>query len=80
MASLLPLATQTSAPVAGDGLAIATADIAAGILTYARWPTDVRTVRLCIVGPSTMSARIASRTLVNGQTLVVDGGLTTILA
>lgn len=69
MASLLPMATQTSAPAAGDGLAIATADIAAGILTYARWPTDVRTVRLCIVGPSTMTARIASRTLVNGQTL-----------
>lgn len=69
VASLLPVATQTSAPVANDGTAVATADITAGILTYARWPEPLRTVRLCIVGPSPSSARIANRTLVNGQIL-----------
>lgn len=69
MASLLPVSAQTSAPVTSDGVAVATADIAAGILTYARWPTELRTVRLCIVGPSAMTGRIETRRLVNGQTL-----------
>jgi hypothetical protein len=72
VASLWPVTTQTSAPMATDGVAIATADIAAGILTYARWPSDLRTVRLCVVGSSPMSSRIDNRRLVNGQMLTTS--------
>lgn len=71
-ASLLPVSTQTSVPAANDGVAIATADITAGILTYARWPQPLRTVRLCIVGASASSTRITNRALVNGQALAVE--------
>lgn len=69
VAALFPVATQTSAPVAADGMAIAAADSVSGILTYARWPNELRTVRLCIVGTSPLSSRIANRRLVNGQSL-----------
>ena len=72
VASLWPISTQTSAPVASDGIAIATADIASGIVTYARWPSDLRAVRLCIVGPTTMGARIDNRRLINGQMLATS--------
>ena len=72
VSSVIPVATQTSVPATNDGTAIATADISAGILTYAHWPVEPRSIRLCMIGTTTMGARIANRTLVNGQQLVAS--------
>jgi hypothetical protein len=70
--SVVPFTTQTVVSDAGDGNALATAEITAGILSYTHWPAVTNPVRLCMVGASSNTSRIGNRRLVNGRQLIVS--------
>lgn len=69
---LLPALHQTDVEQTPDGPAVAVANIVTGILSYSRWPEQRNPVRLCIAGQSAITARITSRPLIGGRTMVVS--------
>lgn len=62
---------QTDLPL-GDGpdpYAEPVRNMVAGIVGYSRWPEDLRTVRLCVVGPTDHTDRLDTRSLARGRLL-----------
>lgn len=68
--SLHPIAAQSEIPSGVDGLAIATADMVAAIISYSHWEREPQTISLCVTGTSPQSSRLATRTLRDGRTMV----------
>lgn len=68
--SLVPAAV----PVTADGNAQneATAQMVEAIFNYTRWPNRPQPIRLCVLGPSSRTAKLHEIELLNGTKVAVD--------
>jgi hypothetical protein len=62
---------ETPAPPGADGSAAAIERMVGGIIGYSRWPATPQRIRLCVAGPSPLTARLADRTVPSGRTITV---------
>lgn len=62
---------ETPAAAGADGAAVAIERMVGGIIGYSRWPATPQPIRLCIAGPSPLTARLTDRTVPSGRTISV---------
>lgn len=68
--SLVPAAVPVAAD--GDAQSEATAQMVEAIFNYTRWPNRPQPIRLCILGPSSHTAKLDAIALLNGTKVTID--------